>query len=881
MPAPLLNSLAMQIVVCAILAALPAEGEEPGGPPPPREKSVAFAQRIASLLKAHCLKCHGPAKAENGLRLDSFPSLTKGGYSGAVVRPGNSAESRLIHVVAGTDDDGLVMPPEPNARLADEQIALLRAWIDQGAKWPDGVVLAADSRAANAGKQSRHWAFQPLRRPEPPPVKSEDWVRNAIDRFVLARLESAGVGPSPAADRATLIRRVTLDLTGLPPAPGEIASFLNDCEPDAYERLVDRLLASPHYGEKWARHWLDLSHYADTDGYLTDQVRPAAWRYRDWLIDALNRDLTFDRFTIEQLAGDLLPQATTEQRIATGFLRNTLSNREGGADLEEYRVEQVVDRAQTVGTTWLGLTVGCARCHDHKFDPISQVEFYQLYAFFDGAAEVNIDAPRPGELERYVEELPEYDRRRRELIAPVREEIELLQTHWEQKLRDAVLQPGKDPLWDRQWELLGLTWGGENMGEGQLEGTQILLREPARRTRSQKDRLLDYFLERGRVVDPQRFDELKLDGLHERLAQLKKDFSQLTRAQTIQETDRPREAYVHVRGSFRRRGVAVTPGTPAFLPPLDERAAPDRLALGSWLVSPTNPLPARVTVNRFWQEFFERGLVVTSDNFGIQGAPPSHPELLDWLATEFHERGWSMKAVHRLIVTSATYRQSSQARPELWERDPNSALLARQAPVRFSAEQVRDATLAVGGLLDRRIGGPSVFPPQPASVAMEGFQNKWKASEKEDQYRRGLYTFMQRLSPFAQSVTFDAPSMSRSCSRRERSNTPLQALTLLNDPAFFAAAQQFAARVLRESAPTVDDRIDHAFRLALSRPPRPEERARLAAYYNQQLAALADDTDAPPLLAAEGAGEVPRAEAAAWTCACTVMLNLHEFITRD
>jgi hypothetical protein len=601
------------------------------------------------------------------------------------------------------------------------------------------------ARDGSADANERHWAFQPIRRPPLPTVQHWDWPRNPIDCFIVNRLEKEGIQPAPDADRRTLIRRLSLDLIGLRPTPAEVEAFVADVRPDAYERLVGRLLASPHHGEKWARPWLDMCHYADTEGYLQDKPRPVAWRYRAWLVDALNRDLPFDQFTIEQLAGDVLPNPTTDQLLATGFLRNTLSNREGGADLEEYRVEQIVDRTMMLGTTWLGLTVGCARCHDHKFDPISQKEFFQLYAFFDSADEINIDAPLSGELEPYRAKKPEYDRKRAELLKPLAKEIAELQARWEKRLLEAVAQPGKDYIWDRQWEVLGLIWG-EDFGEGQLEGTQIVLLDLSRRTQVQKDRLLDYFLKHGEVIDPKKFKELKLAELSKQLERLAAELPKPTRAPTMRQAQVPRQTNIHIRGDFRSPGIKLDPATPSSLP---RSAGMDRLALAKWLVSEANPLTARVTANRFWQEFFGHGLVSTSGDFGQQGQKPSHPKLLDWLAREFRDRNWSMKSMHLLIVTSATYRQSSRVRPELLSRDPHNRLLARQESLRLSSEQIRDSALAVSGLLNRKLGGPSVFPPQPESVAKEAFDNHWTASQGRDRSRRGLYTFIQRTSPFA------------------------------------------------------------------------------------------------------------------------------------
>ena len=740
-------------------------------------------------------------------------------------------------------------------------------------------VSHADEKAGDS-KSPVHWSLTAIQRPKLPRVKRADWVRNPIDRFVLARLEREGIAPAAEAQRRTLIRRVTLDLLGLPPTPADIEAFLADDSPDAYERLVDRLLASPRYGERWARPWMDLCHYADSDGYLTDQPRPVAWRYRQWLVRALNRDLPFDRFTTLQLAGDLLPGSTIEEKIATGFLRQTLSNREGGADLEEFRVEQVVDRTRLVGTVWLGMTVGCARCHDHKYDPISQEEFYQLYAFFDAADEINIDAPLPGQLAAYRPAKRLHDEKRRALLAPLAADLAKLQARWERRLLQAAADPGRDHRWDRQWELLGLIWGGR-LGEGQLEGIEMVRLDAAKRTAVQQQRLLDYFLAHGSIIDPPRYDQLKLGELNGRLIKLRKELPELTRAPTIHKAINTRKSFIHEGGDFRAKGDYVFPGTPACLPPLPKDAT-DRLALARWLVSPRHPLTARVTVNRAWQELFGQGLVGTSDDFGVRGERPLHGELLDWLADDFAARGWSLKSLHRRIVTSATYRQSSRARPELLVRDPNNRLLARQSSLRLSAEAVRDAALSVGGLLSSKIGGPSVRPSQPASVTAEGFgESTWVVSPGEDRYRRGLYTWIQRTSPFAQSITFDAPSPSQSCTRRRRSNTPLQALTLLNDPVFFEAAQHLAVRILREGPSDVAGRIEFAFGLCMARKPSEQERQRLTAFLVRQSSVLRDDSQAAARMFPHKMQGVDSTEAAKWTGLGSVLLNLHEFITRD
>jgi mono/diheme cytochrome c family protein len=809
---------------------------------------VRFNRDVLPILADNCFACHGFDRGarQAGLRLDQRAGATTKLESGTqAIVAGNVTASALWARVSSTDHDQVMPPPATGKRLTAAQRETLRLWIEQGAEY------------------EAHWAFLRPQQVEPPAVAG---VTSAIDRFIRSRLAAESVAPSPPADRATLIRRVTLDLTGLPPTPLEVDAFVNDARGDAFERVVDRLLASEHFGERWARWWLDLAHYGDSDGYLQDFIRPVAWRYRQWVVEAFNRDLPFDQFTVEQLAGDLLPHATVSQRMGTGFLRNTLSNREGGADLEEYRVKQVIDRTVTLGTTWLGLTTGCAECHDHKFDAISQREFYQLYAFFNDADEVNVNAPLPGEQEPFEAAKAEHDRKRAELLAPFAAPLAELQAEWERTMLHTETHPGEDFSWDRALELLGLQWG-QSLGEGQLEGLNIIKTSPAERTQDQRDRLLDYFLKAPPPALTAKFTELKLGELNSKLVALAKTLPPVTRAPAMMKSPAKRTTHIHVRGEYLRKGDIVQAGTLAALPALHADGEPDRLALARWLVSPEHPLTARVAVNRLWQELFGRGLVATSDNFGVRGDRPSHPELLDWLAVQFQRDGWSVKSLLRRIVLSETYRQSSAARPDLAARDPLNKLLARQARLRLSGESVRDATLAVSGLLNRNIGGPSVKPPQPAAVSKEGYSNIWEASTGADRHRRGLYTWIQRTSPFAQFVTFDLPDTSRSCTRRERSNTPLQALNLLNDPAFLDAAQALADRVQREVRGDDEQRLAHAFVLVLSRPIKPEESKRLLAYLQQQRT----------LLQSEGAPD----PASAWVAVSSVLLNLDEFINRE
>jgi hypothetical protein len=587
---------------------------------------------------------------------------------------------------------------------------------------------------------------------------------------VLARLEREKISPSAEADGVTLVRRLCLDLLGLPPTPDQVQAFLLDRRPDAYSRLVDSLLASAHFGERWGRHWLDLARYADSEGYQIDRERPHAYVYRDWVIDAFNRDLPFDEFTVEQLAGDLLPDASLAQRIATGFHRNTLMNHEDGTDAEEFRCKAKVDRVSTTGTVWLGLTVGCAECHSHKYDPITQREFYQLYAFFNNADEADISAPQPRDRE--------------------------------------------------------------------------------------------------------------------------------AKAQSFVEKAAPVKTFVHVRGDFLRKGDEAQPGTLAALHPFCPRGErPDRLDLSRWLVDPANPLTARVAANHVWQHLFGRGLVSTPEDFGVRGQPPSHPELLDWLATEFVRLGWSRKELIRLIVHSAAYRQSSRARPDLLERDPENILLARQNRFRLESETLRDVCLAAGGLLNREIGGPSFRPYLPEAIKALGSAGafSWTDSAGPERYRRGLYIYAQRTVPYPVSMTFDQADPCETCVRRERSNTPLQALTLLNHGIFYECAQGLARRMLVEGSPSlpsdggegrgeeaVQERIAYGFELCLARKPAKAELARLVRLYEDGLKAAAAQPDAACKLAGEGqpCGASP-AEMASLVTVAQVLMNLDEFVTRE
>ena len=746
-----------------------------------------FEKSVKPVFAANCEACHNQKVKTSGLALDSRKDALAGGNRGVSVKPGSPAESILLRAIEQTGD--LKMPP--GRKLNDEVIAAVRKWIQDGAVWtPDAA--PAKTRGAD------HWAFQRPQRKAPPAVKDAAWVRNPIDRFVLARLEREGIAPAPEADRLTLLRRVSLDLTGLPPTTKEIAEFVGDTSPKAYEKAVDRLLASRHYGERWGRHWLDLARYADSDGYTIDDPRQI-WLYRDWVINALNDDMPFDRFVIEQLAGDMLPNPTVPQLIATGFHRNTALNYEGGIDFEQYRVEAVADRVATTGAVFLGLTLGCARCHDHKYDPISQREFYQLLAYFNNTDEITTEAERQ-----------QYDRPVLEVPTP--QDLERVQAY-----RTRV-----DAL-NRELALYV-------------------------RTLAAKTALPD---------DPPKHKDKTLVSLTAKLRQATRKEPRVTSTLIMRELPKPREAYIHLNGDFTRKGALVTPDVPAILK--SKPIGPTRLELAKWLVDPSNPLTARVTVNRIWQTYFGKGLVESESDFGLAGSQPTHPELLDWLALEFTS-AWSQKTIHRLIVTSAAYRQSSRSRKELEEKDPYNNLLARQSRFRLEAEAIRDGALVASGMLTPAVGGPSVFPPIPIN-AMNGTQlvKAWPTAFGPDRYRRGLYTFTYRASLHPALSLFDAPDAAAACTRRVRSNTPLQALTLLNDTAHTEFARGFAKRIEKEGGADDRARMEFAFLAALGRRPQPAETERMLRFLAVQRDEFASNPKSASVLIANEPGGDARA----------------------
>lgn len=994
---------------------------------------IQFNRDIRPILSDHCFSCHGPDSAarQAELRLDQRDAATQPAESGqTAIVPKDVSASEIIRRVTAEDPDIRMPPADGPKRLTDEQIRMLRAWIEQGAEYQP------------------HWAFVPPKPVRVPDTAGSKWPRNRIDHFILARLVRERLTPAKEASRETLIRRVAFDLTGLPPTIQEMDQFLCDDAPRAFERMVDRYLASPSYGEHMARYWLDLARYADTNGYQYDTEREQ-WVWRDWVIDAYNRNQPFDEFTVEQLAGDLLPNATPQQRLATGFNRNHGITIEGGIIDEEYRTEYVMDRLVTTGAVWMGLTVGCARCHDHKFDPLSQKEFYQLYAYFNQvpergmrgfapqeripsplAASVNeklnselkllreqLNHPQDIEqpLERWAATLAESPESGWETLPPLsatssggttltklddhsliagganpRKDIYEITARTDSTQLTAVRLealthsslpgggPGrhsnsnfvlsefeltavslKDPSMTQRvsfvravadysqagyeitkaidgtvagnngWAVDGPTRkkpatamfvakdpfgfaGGTELrfrlrheanfathGVGRprlsvtsdspqtlsLEGVpadirHIAAKRKSRRRASESAALRKYFLQHH---DPR-------TALRERVAALEKQLATAYPATMImQDLPQPRTTFVLNRGQYNEPAEQVSPGVPAVFPPLPADAPSSRLGFAQWLVHPDHPLTARVAVNRYWQRLFGVGLVKTSEDFGVQGELPSHPELLDWLALEFIRSGWDIKHIQRLMVTSATYRQSSHAGTEAWQRDPDNRLLARGPRMRLSAEQIRDAALAISGRLVPTRGGRSVFPYQPPGLWMElnnrpGYSREYPRGSGDDLYRRSIYTFWKRTVPSPMMKTLDAPEREFCTVRRSRTNTPLQALLLLNGPQFVEAARHLGERMMREGGSTTEQRIAFAFRLVTAREPGRVELSVLLDAWNSEWQRCRDDPAAANSLLKVGESQsdarLDRAELAAFASVARLLLNLNEAITK-
>jgi len=809
---------------------------------------VDYIREVRPILAKNCFACHGPdeAKRAKGLRLDLRDSAIKPLKSGdAAIVPGDP-DSSALYLRITEEDETLRMPPKKTGeRLGKLETETLRRWVEQGAVY------------------AQHWSLVAPRALPLPRVREAEWPRNEIDFWILARVEKQGLKTSPEADRHALLRRVSLDLRGLPPSPEEVDRFIHDSAPDAYERAVDRFLDDPAYGERWARMWLDLARYADSAGYGSDPLRPNIWRYRDWVIDAFNDNVPYDQFTIAQIAGDLMPGATLSDRMATAFHRNTMTNTEGGTDDEEFRVAAIKDRVDTTAQVWMGLTMGCAKCHSHKYDPITNEEYYKFYAFFNQTA----DSDRGDESPVISAPTPELKERVREVDARMAALEKTLETP-----TPAIITA------QMQWESSLVPTSAAARKGVPKEILSILDIAAAKRTKPQSEALARHF----------RTIAAELKSLRDEIAALAKTkpaIPTLPVMVELPEKDRRVTRVLH-KGNFLDPGETVAPAVPKSLHPFAPGAPANRLGLARWLVDPQNPLTARVAVNRYWAQIFGKGLVETEEDFGTQGEPPSHPELLDWLAVWFRESGWNTKALLRLIVTSATYRQMSKATPELLEQDPRNRWLARAPRVRLEAEMVRDQALACSGLLCRKLGGPSVFPAQPAGLWQAAFNGErtWSTSQGQDRYRRGLYTFWRRTVPYPSMATFDAPSREICAIKRPRTNTPLQSFVTLNDPVYVEAAQALARRIVREGGETVTGRARYGLELCLCRPARPEQIEPLVSLYTAEYERYRRDQGGAIALATEPLGPLPPgmepAELAAWTTVANVLLNLDGVLTK-
>jgi hypothetical protein len=988
-----------------------------GAPGMAQVSAADFTKDIEPVLTKNCFGCHSGTQPKAQLRLDVPAGVLR------VVTAGKSADSRLVHRIEG--HGGEQRMPLKGEPLSASEIAAIRSWIDGGAKVPAAA-------AAREPLIEKHWAYRKPVRPAVPAVKNAASVTNPIDAFILSKLEERGLRFSEAASKETLIRRISLDLIGLPPTPAEVKAFVEDTRPDAYRQVVERLLASPHYGERWARHWLDLARYADTHGYEKDDRR-TMWKYRDWVIDAFNRDMPFDQFTVEQIAGDMLPDAKESQKIATGFHRNTMFNEEGGVDKDEAYFEVLVDRVNTTATVWLGSTIGCSQCHNHKYDPFTHKEYYQLMAFFSNNTKVvepngtgfkyrepTLDlatAEQEAKRQKIRERIDEIEK----TLKTQTPQLDKEQSVWERNLLDAgrewkvlktssakaeagtVLRPEQDGVVvatgenpqretytveapaevrrlsglrietlpdgslprggpgrdvyghfvvtevqveigsENQWQpvtfrrivaddgrinakgtrqlwtidasreekrlprqlvlvpekpvsvpknatvrvriVQNSDFTGQTIGRFRLSMTSesdptvivklrpklrpVLETPPAQRSAADAKELSDFFRSVATSLEPLR------DELRERKNELEK--LGIVTALVMQERggfERPSD-HVRIRGAFSSLGDKVYADVPAVIGALPPSELPNRLGLGRWLASKDNPLTARVTINRIWEHYFGRGIVETTEDFGTQGERPVNPELLDWLAVEFMDRGWSLKAMHRLIVTSTAYRQISSVTPELLQADPYNRMISRGPRFRLEAEMVRDTGLAASGLLSAKVGGPSVFPPQPPGVWDIPYNDdKWEESTGEDKYRRGIYTFIRRSALYPSMMNFDATSREFCTVRRTRTNTPLAALTTLNDVTFFEMAQALAERIVAEGGSSDSSRVAHGFRLVTARAPKPAEQDRLLSWLAVEQKYFAAHPD-------EAARVGRRADVAAWTMLANVLLNLDEALTKE
>ncbi len=1025
--------------------------------PPPADRKIDFVKDVQPILSSRCYECHGEKKQKGELRWDVKSAALKGGSSGPALGAGKSAESLMVQMIAGLKGLDSRMPAKGEP-LTAEQIGILRAWIDQGAVWPDGVDTASVADPKN------HWGFKTPVRPAVPAASNEEWVKTPVDPFILARLDAEKLKPSQEASKATLIRRLSLDLTGLPPSIEDVDAFMADKSGDAYDKVVEKLLASPHYGERWGRHWLDAARYADSDGYEKDMSREI-WPYRDYVVGAFNRDLPYNQFILEQIAGDELPNATQDQVVATGFLRNSMCNMEGAIDPEQFRMEGLFDRMDALGKAVLGLTVQCAQCHTHKFDPITHEEYYKLFAYLNNdhearpavymldqqkklreltneiasiesslkertpdwekrmaAWESSVSGNQPewivvtnlnqegDKSQRYLDEddgsllaagyaptkFTQYFRVTNNLSGVTAFRLELLtdpnlpfggpgrsfngtcalsefvveamdakaptnkaKVKWASASSDydqpdraleknfddrattnRITGPVKyaidgkgETAWginagagrrnqDRKavfvaekpagftngtyWRIgLGQNHGGwnsddhmnNNLGRFRVSvttGTNGLKADPlpkrirealamAAEKRSSNDKAAMFSYWRTTVA------EFKAEN--DRIGGLYKSWPEPASSLTLLARSNSRSTHLLRRGDWLKPAQVVKAGTPAFLHPLPKNADDSRLTLAKWLVDPKSPTTARVFVNRVWQAYFGIGLVATPEDFGMQSQKPSHPELLDWLACEFMEKGWSIKSLHRLIVKSSTYRQSSNMSQEQYDRDPYNRLLARGPRFRMEGEIVRDIALSASGLLNPKLGGPSVTPPAPSFLFLPPASYApfpWKDAEGAEKYRRGLYTFRRRTTPYPALQTFDVPNADAACVKRQRSNSPLQALVALNEPIFMECAQALARKTLAEGGKSDEQRITYAFRRTLARSPQPDEVQELTALLEKQRKRIADGWINPSEVAT-GSGEVAKdlpkgatpAQFAAFTVVSRALLNLDETISKE
>lgn len=785
------RSIAIVFVIASLLITGDVLAEDSDG-------VVDFSKQIRPILAGHCWTCHGPDEKSRtaDLRLD----VRENAIAASAIVPNDPSASKLVERILSDDPESQMPPPSSKKSLSDAQKNLLQKWIQQGAGY------------------SKHWAFIAPAIPPLPTMHGSSWGSNAIDHFVGKRLEQENLKPSPKADGSTLLRRASLDLTGLPPTVDDLKKFLSDPSNDAYEHAVDRLLGSKGFAEKMAMEWLDLARYADTNGYNNDEDR-TMWPWRDWVIDAFDRNMPFDKFTIEQLAGDLLPNPTQDQLIATAFLRNQGHNTEGGIIQEEYRVEYVADRVHTVSTVFLGLSMQCARCHDHKFDPITQAEYYQFYSFFNSLDEKQASYSKFVGAEPFIR-VPTAEQESK--IAVLAEQIASLESQMKQL------------------------------------GDQIDTEKPTIETK----------------LSEAKKEKLAIEG-------------SIAAVMVMREMNPARETFILKRGQYDQPSERVDASVPTILLQTGTETPKDRLKFAQWLVSDTNPLTARVTVNRWWQNFFGTGIVKTTEDFGLTGDAPSNSELLDFLARSFVESGWNVKAMHKMIVMSATYQQASRIQPEMLDRDPDNRLLARGPRYRLSAETIRDNALAISGLLQHRVGGPSVKPYQPAGLWEDvtvNRQGKYVSDVGEGLYRRSLYTFWKRTCPPPSMMSFDAPIREVCVARRARTNTPLQSLVLLNDPTYVECARLLAQNMIRDGGTSVSGRIDTGFQRSVSRPASPEEQNILG----QVLEAAKHRFNANPSNAqdfnATGAtapdASIDPAELASWTIVASTLLNLDETISK-